>query len=111
MMPKTRLLIVMLAIALISCAGVSNKKLFLQTKLEFNQHVTTYLKEFDAAPPEIQQKWREEIDPQITLTSSILDAWNASIQLGVEKPGQMQDALDAKNALIDLIVKRTGGVE
>ena len=109
MMPKTRLLIVLLAIALISCATTSSKRLYLQTKLEFNQHVTTYLKEFEKVPPEVQKKWREEIDPQIALTDSVLNTWYTAIQLGSDSPEQLQDALDAKNALIDLIIKKTGG--
>ena len=45
----------------------------------FNQNVQMYLDAYDKATPEVQKKWKTNIDPIIEKASTTLDLWGTAI--------------------------------
>lgn len=87
---------------LVACATLPEP--YLTARLEFNSAVQRYLIYYDAATPELKAKWKAEIDPKILAAETALDAWGlARSGPGGVPPDKIEEALDAKNALIDVL--------
>lgn len=68
-------------LAIVSCAAwkVSPEHSYLKALKHFNNTVEIYLDNYDIQSPEIQAKWKEQIDPLITSTDQALDVWGTMI--------------------------------
>jgi len=84
--------------AIVACAGwkVSPEHTYLKALKHFNNTVEIYEKNYQAQSVEIQEKWKERIDPLIKVASNALDIWHSAI-------GDSQAQLDYQKALSTLI--------
>jgi hypothetical protein len=105
----------MAVVALIALAGcgslnalLTGQKLTPQARYydalqTFNRNVTTYNEIYKMSPPEIQAKYKAQIDPAVKATSAALDSWKQFLNLpeSVSKEQIWNDSI--KNLLALLI--------
>jgi len=104
---RSRLLTAFLALALLfsGCAlirSTDGRKAYAVARTTFNSLCDSYLKAYDEASPEVQAKWKKEIDPQIRRASLALDIWKLSIDTGDEaaQAAVVKKALDELQAAL-----------
>ena len=86
-MKRTLSFVVMLlfSFTLLSCAmfgDIPPEQKYLNARVSFNNLVEGYLVKYRTADLATQQKWKEEVDPQIKNAKLALDAWGIALKLG-----------------------------
>lgn len=101
-------MLVMLAMSITwlqGCATYDADKSYLATRTQFNDEVARYLEYFDASTDAEKAIYREDVDPLILKASQALDVWGAARILRNGDGTELSGYLDAKNAMIDAMVK------
>ena len=110
-MPKKVVYVALVVVAamMASCAtAYTPEKAYLGAREQFNLEVERYLTRFDAASEEDRAIYREEIDPYIFQAGEALEVWGLAIRLKNGDGSEMDQYLDAKDSMIDALVKIYG---
>jgi len=92
-----------------SCAifgDVSPEQAYLKARTTFNNLVEGYLVKYRTADIATQQKWKEDVDPQIKKVKVALDAWGMALKLTDPNASIEKEKLFilAKDKLLDLLI-------
>lgn len=83
---------------IVGCAAwkVSPEHTYLKALRHFNNTVEIYEENYQLQTPEIQAKWKEQIDPLVKITNTSLNAWGIAIN-------NSQAEINYRGALANLI--------
>lgn len=102
-------LILILIFTLSSCAMFGDlppEQKYLNARTTFNNLVEGYLVKYRTADLATQEKWKEDVDPQVKRVKVALDAWGIALKL--TDPGASIEKeklfLLAKDKLLDLLI-------
>ena len=93
-----------------SCAifDLPPEQQYLKARTAFNNLVEGYLIKYRTADVATQQKWKEEVDPQIKKAKLALDAWG--LALTISDPNKAIEKqklfLVVKDKLLDLLIEQ-----
>jgi len=118
---QTAFLALVLLVALSGCipalmggrATLTPEQRYAEAVVTFNSIYETYLDEYDKATPEVQAKWKEEIDPRMADASLALRTWGTALRDGLSLEVKEQSFIHLKNIawkmLFDSGVVKVGG--
>jgi len=98
------LVIIFVAITLSSCytmsTGLTEEQAYLAASREFTLSLSKYNDWYDMQSPEVQAKWKEELDPLFLTGNAVLNSWKMKIKAGEVGTMEEQELLRIKSEIL-----------
>ena len=78
-------------------AQLTPEQRYAEAVVTFNAIYETYLDEYDLATPEVQAKWKKDIDPKMADASLALRTWGSALRDGLSLEVKEQLFIHLKN--------------